>query len=76
GEKGGLVTVGDYLEACKSICNQKTLSDPFLCLDCSYITALLHHGLGFNKNKEIMLVKEIDGVEASWGLGAAFSMLL
>lgn len=72
----GISTVGDFVDACKVACNKKKLGKWFLCLDCSYISALLQHGFGFNRNKELMLVNQIDGIETSWALGAAFSLLL
>lgn len=75
GEEGGIVTVGEFLTASKKVCSSEKKDQPFLCLDACYITALLRHGLGFDYKKEITLVKKINGIETSWGLGAAFSLL-
>lgn len=75
GENGGQITVGDYMEASKKVCSQNIPEKPFLCLDSCYITAYLHHSLGFDKQKKIMLVKQLDGIETSWALGAAFNLL-
>ena len=72
----GISTVGAFHDACKIACTKKKPGKWFLCLDCSYISALLQHGLGFNKNKEIIFANQIDGIETSWGLGAAFSLIL
>ncbi|GFR21927.1 ectonucleoside triphosphate diphosphohydrolase 5 [Trichonephila clavata] len=74
-EETGHITVGDFMKACKNECSGKKVKEPFLCLDCSYISALLHHSLGLHERKEIQLAKRIDGIETSWGLGAAFNLL-
>ncbi|KAG8180520.1 hypothetical protein JTE90_007473 [Oedothorax gibbosus] len=75
GPEGGIITVGQFVGACKMSCSDKTPKQNFLCLDCSYISALLMHGLGLDEGKELQLSKKIDGIDSSWGLGAAFSML-
>ncbi|GIY22911.1 ectonucleoside triphosphate diphosphohydrolase 5, partial [Caerostris extrusa] len=74
-QESGRTTVGEIINACKNACSEKKPKEPFLCLDCSYISAVLHHGLGLHERKEIKLAKRIDGIETSWGLGAAFNML-
>ncbi|CAL1297392.1 unnamed protein product [Larinioides sclopetarius] len=73
--ENGHTSVGDIMKACKDACSLKKPKEPLLCLDCSYISALLHYGLGLPERKEILLAKRIDGIETSWGLGAAFNLL-
>lgn len=74
-QKGGKLTVREYQKAANRTCNKTNLKQPFLCLDSTYIVALLHHGLGLNLETELVLVKKIYGVETSWGLGAGYSAL-
>ncbi|XP_054711777.1 ectonucleoside triphosphate diphosphohydrolase 5-like [Uloborus diversus] len=76
GKMGGIISVGEFMNACKNVCEEKIKDQPLLCLDCSYISALLHHGLGLDKKKELLMGKRINGIETSWGLGAAFNMIL
>ncbi|MBN3297077.1 ectonucleoside triphosphate diphosphohydrolase 6 [Amia ocellicauda] len=71
---GGYITVNDYEEAAKKVCNSMEVSrpkSPFLCLDLTYISSLLQE-LGFPKDKIFKLARTIDNVETSWALGAAF----
>ncbi|XP_036402559.1 ectonucleoside triphosphate diphosphohydrolase 6 [Megalops cyprinoides] len=71
---GGVINVGDYIEAAKRVCNSMVDSPgkhPFLCLDLTYISALLQE-LGFPKEKVFKLARKIDDVETSWALGATF----
>ncbi|XP_067136580.1 ectonucleoside triphosphate diphosphohydrolase 5-like isoform X1 [Centruroides vittatus] len=74
-QKGGKLTINEYKKAASKACNKTNLKQAFLCLDSTYIIALLHHGLGLNMDTELVLVKKIDGVETSWGLGAGYSAL-
>ena len=48
--------------------------NPFLCLDLSYIAAFLKDGLELNMNKDIHVANQVNGVEASWSLGAAYDL--
>lgn len=75
-QRGGNVTVGEYQAAAKTTCSKMNSKLPFLCMDSTYIVALLHHGLGLDLKKEIVLVKKIGGIETSWGLGAGYSALV
>lgn len=54
----------------------RSLEQPFLCMDMSYIAALLREGLGLNWNKEIKLACKLKGVETSWALGAAYDLFM
>uniref|UniRef100_A0AAV2KD19 nucleoside diphosphate phosphatase n=1 Tax=Knipowitschia caucasica TaxID=637954 RepID=A0AAV2KD19_KNICA len=72
GEQGQL-EVRDFKKRAKEICNktsQSHCSSPFLCLDLTYITALLRDGFGFKDSAKLQLTKKVNNVEASWALGA------
>ncbi|KAI1286223.1 Ectonucleoside triphosphate diphosphohydrolase 5 [Halotydeus destructor] len=47
---------------------------PFLCMDLSYIAALLREGFGLRWDKELHLTNQLKGVETSWALGAAYDL--
>lgn len=52
----GFIKVKDYLLMAEEICNSKVKLDnqsPFLCLDLTYISALLHDGFGINWDKKL-----------------------
>ncbi|XP_059934111.1 ectonucleoside triphosphate diphosphohydrolase 6 isoform X2 [Mesoplodon densirostris] len=73
-EKGGSLVVGDFETAAKYVCRTaetQPLRSPFLCLDLTYVSSLLH-GLGFPGDKVLKLTRKIDNVETSWALGATF----
>ena len=55
-EKMGVVKVGDYFKTAEKVCNSATRSheqSAFLCLDLTYISALLHDGLRLDWQREI-----------------------
>ncbi|KAK1170883.1 ectonucleoside triphosphate diphosphohydrolase 6-like [Acipenser oxyrinchus oxyrinchus] len=71
---GGNVKVEDYEAAARKVCKSMETDqgeNPFLCLDLTYIAALLQE-LGFPKDKVLKLARKIDNVETSWALGATF----
>lgn len=78
---GGQTQVGLFKRRAREICdasgNNKTqhLHKPFLCMDLSYLSALLIEGFGFKEKQSLVLQKKINGVETSWALGAMFHML-
>ncbi|KAL9957689.1 hypothetical protein ACROYT_G034615 [Oculina patagonica] len=74
GEKGGTITVGDFVAGAKETCSKESKSSPYLCLDATYIVALLKEGFGFSDNRKLILQKKIDGVEVSWALGATLDL--
>ena len=76
-EKGenGIVTVQDFLEAAKNTCDNPDPASPFLCVDLTFISGLLHHGYQLPGSAELGLYKKIDGHETSWALGAAFQLI-
>ncbi|GAV06666.1 hypothetical protein RvY_16617-2 [Ramazzottius varieornatus] len=73
---GGEIKVGVFREKAKQVCdNEKVPDKAFLCMDLSYISALLMDGFGFGEHQDMMLQKKINGVETSWALGAMFHLL-
>merc|ERR1719367_453499 len=72
----GIVTVQEFLEAAKKSCDKPDpAASPFLCVDLTFISGLLHHGYQLPGNAELGLYKKIDGHETSWALGAAFQLI-
>nr|XP_006117796.1 ectonucleoside triphosphate diphosphohydrolase 5 isoform X2 [Pelodiscus sinensis] len=77
-EKGGVLEVRDFERKAKEVCDnldRYTSASPFLCMDLSYITALLKEGFGFGDNTLLQLTKKVNNVETSWALGATFHLL-
>ncbi|OBS77463.1 hypothetical protein A6R68_16062 [Neotoma lepida] len=52
-----------------------TSGSPFLCMDLSYITALLKDGFGFADGTLLQLTKKVNNIETGWALGATFHLL-
>lgn len=75
GQMTGVVTVQQYLDSAKSVCSSPDPDQPFLCVDLTFISALLHHGYRLEADAKLGLYKEIDGHQTSWALGAAFNLL-
>jgi ectonucleoside triphosphate diphosphohydrolase 5/6 len=50
-------------------------SSGFQCVDLTYIVTLLVDGYGLPATKELHLFKKINGHEASWALGVAYSIV-
>ncbi|XP_043553020.1 ectonucleoside triphosphate diphosphohydrolase 5 isoform X2 [Chiloscyllium plagiosum] len=77
-EEGGVIRVKDFetkaIEVCENF-NKATKGSPFLCMDLTYITALLKEGFGFYDNTELQLAKKVNNIETSWALGAAFHLI-
>ncbi|GCB64337.1 ectonucleoside triphosphate diphosphohydrolase 5 [Scyliorhinus torazame] len=77
-EKGGIILVKDFemkaVEVCEDL-NEATTGSPFLCMDLTYITALLKEGFGFYDHTELQLAKKVNNIETSWALGAAFHLI-
>ncbi|XP_059505012.1 ectonucleoside triphosphate diphosphohydrolase 5 isoform X2 [Stegostoma tigrinum] len=77
-EKGGIIRVKDFemkaIEVCENF-SKATKGSPFLCMDLTYITALLKEGFGFHDNTELQLTKKVNNIETSWALGAAFHLI-
>ena len=74
--ENGIVTVQQFLGAAETACDKPDpASSPFLCLDVTFISGLLHHGYQLPGSAELGLYKKIDGHETSWALGAAFQLI-
>ncbi|XP_069493750.1 nucleoside diphosphate phosphatase ENTPD5 isoform X2 [Ambystoma mexicanum] len=77
-ETGGVLEVKDFKRKAKEVCDHMerfTSHSPFLCMDLSYITALLKEGFGFKDSTVLQLTKKVNNVETSWALGATFHLL-
>uniref|UniRef100_A0AC34FJ97 Apyrase n=1 Tax=Panagrolaimus sp. ES5 TaxID=591445 RepID=A0AC34FJ97_9BILA len=79
--RGGWIEVKQYKEAAKKACKitPETLGiehwRPWLCMDLTYIYALLSKGYGLSDKKSIHLTKKMKDMEVSWALGAGFHLL-
>ncbi|XP_026520233.1 ectonucleoside triphosphate diphosphohydrolase 5 isoform X1 [Notechis scutatus] len=77
-EKGGVLHVRDFEKKAKQVCDNLdnySSASPFLCMDLSYITALLKEGFGFGDSTVLQLAKKVNNIETSWALGATFHLL-
>ncbi|RMZ93452.1 ectonucleoside triphosphate diphosphohydrolase 5 isoform X1 [Brachionus plicatilis] len=82
-QHGGLIRIEKIKEAAKLFCNggynQNIDSEDkdfgFLCMDLTFIYSILVHGYGLSDAKEIFVSNQVNGMEISWALGAAFHML-
>ncbi|XP_036287606.1 ectonucleoside triphosphate diphosphohydrolase 5 isoform X2 [Pipistrellus kuhlii] len=77
-EKGGILKVEDFERKAKEVCDNLenfTSGSPFLCMDLSYITALLKDGFGFADSTVLQLTKKVNNIETGWALGATFHLL-
>lgn len=73
--EGGKLTLQHYFDAGKLACNTVNADLPLLCLDLTYMGALLHNGYGLAKHTPILALKKVHGHELSWALGAAYHIL-
>ena len=73
--ENGIVTVQQFLRAAEDACDKPDPASPFLCVDLTFISGLLHHGYQLPASAELGLYKKIDGHETSWALGAAFQLI-
>ncbi|XP_046551151.1 ectonucleoside triphosphate diphosphohydrolase 5-like [Haliotis rubra] len=72
---GGSVLLKDFQEAATQACGNPDKDDPFLCMDLTYIYSLLKDGYGLDLKSGIHVLKQIQKIEVSWTLGAAFQVL-
>ncbi|CAL8111350.1 unnamed protein product [Orchesella dallaii] len=73
--EGGKLTLQHYFDAGKQACKTINADLPLLCLDLTYMGALLHNGYGLPKSTPLLALKKIKGHEISWALGAAYHIL-
>nr|XP_056707214.1 nucleoside diphosphate phosphatase ENTPD5 isoform X2 [Euleptes europaea] len=77
-EKGGILEVQDFQRKAKEVCDnleRYSSASPFLCMDITYITALLKEGFGFGDSTMLQLAKKVNNIETGWALGATFHLL-
>ncbi|GAB5573017.1 ectonucleoside triphosphate diphosphohydrolase 5 isoform X1 [Prionailurus iriomotensis] len=78
-ETGGVLKVEDFERKAREVCDNLenfTSGSPFLCMDLSYITALLKDGFGFADSTVLQeLSKKVNNIETGWALGATFHLL-
>ncbi|XP_075185596.1 nucleoside diphosphate phosphatase ENTPD5 isoform X1 [Anomaloglossus baeobatrachus] len=77
-EDVGELTIRDFAGKAQEVCDHMdrfTSQSPFLCMDLSYITALLREGFGFEEDTIIQLAKKVREIETSWTLGAIIQEL-
>lgn len=68
--------IQSFVDAATRACLHKLNDEnPFLCVDLTYIVSLLIDGYGLLPDKEVHLFKRINGHEASWALGVAYSIV-
>ncbi|OCT68140.1 ectonucleoside triphosphate diphosphohydrolase 5 [Xenopus laevis] len=75
---GGSLQVHDFAKRAKEVCEHTELSSthsPFLCMDLTFITALLKEGFGFEDTTSLQFTKKMYDIEMSWTLGATFHVL-
>ncbi|CAC5418874.1 ENTPD5_6 [Mytilus coruscus] len=72
---GGKLVVKDFLRAAKKAFDNPSSKKPFLGLDLLYMYSLLHDGYRLRSKTKVTVIKKIEHVEVSWGLGAAFELL-
>ncbi|CAG2258153.1 ENTPD5_6 [Mytilus edulis] len=72
---GGKLVVQDFLRAAKKAFDNPSSKKPFLALDLLYMYSLLHDGYRLGSKTKVTVIKKIEHVEVSWGLGAAFELL-
>lgn len=76
GQFEGRATIQSYIDAAKVACNVASHENTaFQCIDLTYIVSLLADGYGLPLDKELHLFKKINGHEASWALGVAYSIV-
>jgi len=76
GQLEGRATIQSYVDAAKLACSSGSHQDTaFQCVDLTYIVSLLVDGYGLPLDKELHLFKKINGHEASWALGVAYSIV-
>ncbi|VDL96470.1 unnamed protein product [Schistocephalus solidus] len=56
---GGLITIRKLLETAKFHCTHPQTQHPFMCMDLTYISALLHEGFGISLDKELHVRRSI-----------------
>ena len=72
----GRATIQSFIDAAERACKVANHEDTgFQCVDLTHIVSLLIDGYGLPPTKELHLYKKINGHEASWALGVAYSIV-
>jgi ectonucleoside triphosphate diphosphohydrolase 5/6 len=74
-KEGGKLTLQHYFDAGKQACRTVNSDLPLLCLDVTYMGAMLHNGYGLAKHTPLLALKKVNGYEISWALGLAYHIL-
>lgn len=69
------ITADDFRKAAKTAFNTPNEKHPFLGLDLLYMYSLLTDGYRLTSKTKLTVIKKLQNVEVSWGLGAAFRLL-
>lgn len=56
---GGKVQISQFRTAAEAVCKQANVDQPFMCLDLTFIWALLEHGLGLRPETTIFVTATI-----------------
>lgn len=73
--EGGKLTIQHYFDAGKHACRTVNVDLPLLCLDVTFMGAILHNGYGLAKHTPLLALKKVHGYEISWALGLAYHIL-
>ncbi|XP_038621814.1 LOW QUALITY PROTEIN: ectonucleoside triphosphate diphosphohydrolase 5-like [Tachyglossus aculeatus] len=71
-EKGGTLQVRDFERKAREVCDRldgPRPGSPFLCMDLTYIAALLRDGFGFADTTLLKLAKKVNDIETGWAGG-------
>lgn len=80
------IKIKDIYNKAQSVCNDPISNEnkeintsdkeyPFLCMDLTFIYSILADGYGLPQEKEIFVRSEVNKMEISWALGAAFHLI-
>ncbi|VDK40277.1 unnamed protein product [Taenia asiatica] len=72
----GRVPVQWYFDAARKACSTPLPGQPFLCMELTYISAILSHGFGLPMDKCLNLNRTIGDIEIGWPVGFLVDMLL
>ncbi|VDM34940.1 unnamed protein product [Hydatigera taeniaeformis] len=72
----GRVPVRWYFDAARRACSTPLSGRPFLCMELTYISALLSHGFDLPMDKYLNLNRTIGNIEVGWPVGFLVDILL
>lgn len=77
-DEGHPVEINAIKQKTETFCNpnhKSSSEEPFMCLDMTYIYAILTRGYGLPDEKIVNVHQKVNNMEISWALGAAFDMI-